>query len=143
MAKKILGVSFGRKMSNCDIMVKHALMQCEKAGCEVQFIRADDLDVSNCTGCIACVIGMITGRGKGYCVRHDGFDILDEAVMQSDGLILACPTYETSVTGRFKTICDRIGPSHSARPPTRRGCPLASRRSSFPTPEPLRSAARR
>ena len=27
-------------------------------------------------------------------------------------IILARPTYETSVTGRFKTICDRIGPSH-------------------------------
>lgn len=64
MAKKVLGVSFGPKRSNCDIMVKHTLMQCEKAGCEVQFIRADDLDVSNCTGCIACVIGMITGQGK-------------------------------------------------------------------------------
>lgn len=112
MAKKVLGVSFGRKMGNCDIMVKQALMECEKAGCEVAFIRADELDISNCTGCIACVIGMISGRGRGYCVRHDDFDILDECVMQSDAVILACPTYETSVTGRFKTICDRIGPSH-------------------------------
>ena len=32
--------------------------------------------------------------------------------MESDAVILACPTYETSVTGRFKTVCDRIGPSH-------------------------------
>lgn len=112
MAKKVLGVSFGRKMGNCDILVKQALMECEKAGCEVAFIRADELNISNCTGCIACVIGMISGRGRGYCVRHDDFDILDECVMQSDAVILACPTYETSVTGRFKTICDRIGPSH-------------------------------
>lgn len=112
MAKKVLGISFGRKMSNCDIMVKHALMECEKNGCEVAFLRADDLNISNCTGCIACAIGLITGRGRGYCVRHDDFDILDECVMQSDAVILACPTYETSATGRFKTICDRIGPSH-------------------------------
>lgn len=112
MAKKVLGISFGRKMSNCDIMVKHALMECEKEGCETAFIRADDLDISNCTGCIGCVIGIMSGRGRGYCVKHDDFDILDECVMQSDAVILACPTYETSVTGRFKTICDRIGPSH-------------------------------
>lgn len=112
MAKKVLGISFGRKLSNCDIMVKHALMECEKAGFETAFIRADELDVSNCTGCIACTIGLMTGRGRGYCVKHDDFDILDECVMQSDAVILACPTYETSVTGRFKTICDRIGPSH-------------------------------
>lgn len=110
--KKVLGVSFGRKLGNCDIMVKQALMECEKAGYEVAFIRADDLDISNCTGCIACTIGTMTGRGRGYCIKHDEFDILDECVMQSDAVILGCPTYETSVTGRFKTVCDRIGPSH-------------------------------
>ena len=112
MTKKVLGISFGRKMSNCDIMVKQALMACEKQGCEVAFLRADDLNITNCTGCIACTIGLMTGRGRGYCVRHDDFDILDECVMQSDAVILACPTYETSATGRFKTVCDRIGPSH-------------------------------
>ena len=112
MTKKVLGISFGRKMSNCDIMVKQALMTCEKQGCEVAFLRADDLNITNCTGCIACTIGLMTGRGRGYCVRHDDFDILDECVMQSDAVILACPTYETSATGRFKTVCDRIGPSH-------------------------------
>ncbi len=110
--KKVLGISFGRRMSNCDIMVKQALMKCEEEGCEVAFLRADDLDVGNCTGCIACTVGMMVGKGRSYCVKHDGFDILDECVMQSDAVILACPTYETSVTGRFKTICDRIGPSH-------------------------------
>ena len=50
MAKKVLGISFGRKMSNCDVMVKHALMECEKAGCEVAFLRADDLNITNCNG---------------------------------------------------------------------------------------------
>jgi len=112
MKKKVLGVSFGRKMSNCDIMVKQALMVCEKEGYEVAFIRADDLNVTNCNGCIACTVQLMMGKGRGYCVKHDDFDILDECIMQSDAIILACPTYETSVTGRFKTICDRIGPSH-------------------------------
>lgn len=112
MAKKVLGISFGRKMGNCDVMVKQALMVCQEAGCEVAFLRADDMNITNCNGCIACAVGMIMGKGRGYCVRHDDFDILDECVMQSDAVILACPTYETSVTGRFKTICDRIGPSH-------------------------------
>lgn len=73
---------------------------------------ADDLNIQNCTGCLGRVIGMISGKGRGSCVSHDDFDILDECVMQSDAVILACPTYETSVTGRFKTVCDRIGPSH-------------------------------
>jgi multimeric flavodoxin WrbA len=112
MSKNVLGISFGRKLSNCDIMVKHALMECERAGNEVKFIRADDLDIHICTGCISCVVGMISGRGKGECIHKDDFHILDEAIMESDSLIIACPTYETSPTGNFKVVCDRLGPSH-------------------------------
>ncbi len=110
--KKVLGISFGRKMMNCDVMVKHALMECEKAGYEVRFIRADDLNIHNCTGCIACTVGMMTGRGRGECVHKDDFPILDEAFLEADAVIYGCPTYEMTPTGRFKTICDRMGPSH-------------------------------
>ncbi len=112
MAKKVLGLSFGRKLGNCDIMVKTALMECEKAGCEVKFIRVDELDIKACTGCISCVVGMISGRGKGGCPIKDDFHILDEALMECDAVIVGCPTYVLSPTGRFKTVCDRIGPSH-------------------------------
>lgn len=57
MNKKVLGISFGRKMGNTEIMIKTALMEC-------------------------------------------------------DAVIVGSPTYVLSPTGRFKTICDRIGPSH-------------------------------
>lgn len=110
--KKVLGISFGRKMMNTDVMIKAALMECEKAGCDVQFIRADDLDIKPCTGCISCVVGMTTGRGKGGCPIKDDFHIIDEALMECDAVIVGSPTYEMSPTGRFKTVCDRIGPSH-------------------------------
>ena len=112
MGKKVLGLSFGRKNKNCDIMVKTALMECEKAGNEVKFIHVDSLDIKPCTGCISCVVGMISGRGKGGCPLKDDFHILDEALMECDAVIVGCPTYETSPTGRFKSVCDRIGPSH-------------------------------
>lgn len=110
--KKVLGISFGRNMSNCDVMVKHALMEASNYDCEVKFIRADDLNLKICTGCIACVIGLISGRGKGDCVQKDEFHILDEAILDADAIILASPTYETSPTGTYKIVCDRVGPSH-------------------------------
>ena len=110
--KKVLGIAFGRKMANTDVMVKTALMECEKAGHDVRFIRADDLKIEDCTGCISCVVGMISGRGKGGCPIKDDMAILEDAIMDCDALIVACPTYEMSPTGKFKTVCDRIGPSH-------------------------------
>ena len=112
MSKKVLGISFGRKMSNTEIMIKKALMVCEEKGHEVQFIRADDLDIKACTGCIACVVGMTSGTGKGGCPIKDDFYIIDEALMACDAVIVGSPTYVLSPTGRFKTVCDRIGPSH-------------------------------
>lgn len=110
--KKVLGLSFGRKMGNTEIMIKTALKECEAAGCEVRFIRADELDIKICTGCISCVVGMTTGRGKGGCPVKDDLYILDEALMECDAVIVGSPTYVLSPTGRFKTVCDRIGPSH-------------------------------
>lgn len=110
--KKVLGLSFGRKMGNTEIMIKTALKECEAAGNEVRFIRVDDLDIRPCTGCISCVVGMTTGRGKGGCPIKDDFHILDEALMECDAVIVGSPTYVLSPTGRFKTVCDRIGPSH-------------------------------
>src|SRR5699024_3760647 len=32
--------------------------------------------------------------------------------MECDAVIVGSPTYDTSPTGRFNTVCDRIGPSH-------------------------------
>ncbi len=110
--KKVLGISFGRKMSNTEVMVKHALLECEAAGHEIKFIRADALNIHICTGCISCVIGMISGRGKGGCPLKDDFHILDEAIMEADAIIVGSPVYETSPTGNFKVVCDRMGPSH-------------------------------
>lgn len=110
--KKVLGISFGRKMSNTEVMVKHALLECEAAGHEIKFIRADALDIHICTGCISCVVGMISGRGKGGCPLKDDFHILEEAILDADGIIVGSPVYETSPTGNFKIVCDRLGPSH-------------------------------
>lgn len=109
--KKVLGISFGRKMSNTEVMIKTALMECEKAGNEVQFIRADDLNISDCTGCIACVISLL-GGGNGNCHLKDDMHIIDEALMECDAVIVGSPTYVLSPTGKFKTVCDRLGPSH-------------------------------
>lgn len=109
--KKVLGISFGRKLGNTEIMIKTALEECEKAGHDVKFIRADDLNIQDCTGCVACVISLL-GGGTGNCVIKDDMHIIDEALMECDAVIVGSPTYVLAPTGKFKTVCDRLGPSH-------------------------------
>ena len=111
---KVVAISFGRKMSNTDVMLKEVLKKCEEAGHEIQFVRPDDLNIGTCTGCTACVVGIMSGRNNGECAVHpnDDFHIVEDAYYSADALVIGSPVYETSPTGTFKTFCDRLGPSH-------------------------------
>ena len=109
---KVVAFSFGRKMSNTEVMLKEVLKKCQEAGHEIQFIRPDDLDIKPCTGCCGCVVGILTGRTNGTCIHKDDFHIVEEAYYSADAMIIGSPVYETSPSGTFKTFCDRLGPSH-------------------------------
>ena len=109
---KVVAFSFGRKMSNTEVMLKEVLKKCQETGHEIQFIRPDDLDIKPCTGCCGCVVGILTGRTNGACIHKDDFHIVEEAYYSADAIIVGSPVYETSPSGTFKTFCDRLGPSH-------------------------------
>ncbi len=108
---KILGLSFGRKMKNCEIMVKSALMEAEKAGAEVSFIRMIDMEIQDCNGCGGCGKSLDNG-GSGRCIIKDDLPFVDEEVQNADGLIIAAPVYALGPTGQLKQMADRMGPSH-------------------------------
>jgi hypothetical protein len=77
-------------------------------------VRLLDLDIGYCTGCNACVEGLLSGKGKGECVIKDDFQWLSEQMLQSDGVIVSIPIFEKTVPGYFKTLCDRGGPGMDA-----------------------------
>ncbi len=109
----VLGLSFGRNMSNCDVMTKDILLKCKEAGHNVNFINVNKLTIKPCTGCIACVVSMTAHlKNPGKCVMKDDLSLLEEALMEADAVILACPTFELGATGLYRVICDRLGPSH-------------------------------
>ena len=111
--KKVVGFSFGRKMMNTEVLIKEALLVCQEAGLDIQFIRCDDLKIEKCTGCCGCVAGLAMGKSNGSCIhKGDDFPIIHEALMSADAVIVGSPAYVLAPTGNFKTICDRIGPSH-------------------------------
>lgn len=108
---KLLGLSCGRKMENTEVLVKEALMGAEESGAEVGMMRLLELDIKPCTGCTSCAQSLIQG-GAGKCVIKDDLHILDEQLMECDGVVLGAPVYVLGPPGLLKVICDRIGPSH-------------------------------
>ncbi len=108
---KVLGLSFGRKMKNCELTVKAALMAAEAAGAEVNFVRMIDLDIKTCTGCGACGNSLSKG-GNGRCTIKDDLPFVDELFMECDALIVAAPVYALGPSGQLKQMIDRMGPSH-------------------------------
>ena len=106
---KIVGVSFGTKNGNNDCICKEVLKACQDEGCEIEFIRAMDLDIRHCTGCITCVKMLMSGT-RNMCVHKDDFDWLAFEMFNADGVIMVDPIFETGASGLFHTIMDRFGP---------------------------------
>lgn len=102
-------MSFGTKNGNNDCFCKEALLAAQKAGCEVEFIRAMDLDIRHCTGCITCVKMLMSGRGN-MCIHKDDFDWLAMKLFRADGILMVDPIFEKGASGLFHTIMDRFGP---------------------------------
>ena len=109
MAVKILGISYGTKNGNNDAMCKEALMGAQEAGADIEFIQMQDLDIKHCTGCIACVKALFSGRGN-LCVLKDDMAWLLDKMLDADGIISTVPIFEKGSTGLFHTVTDRFGP---------------------------------
>lgn len=106
---KILGLSAGTKDGSNDAMCKEALMGAQEKGAEIEFIRLLDLDIKHCTGCIACVMSLMSGRGN-MCVLKDDFQWLLDKMLDADGIVVAAPIFEKGTAGIIHTLTDRFGP---------------------------------
>lgn len=106
---KVLGISAGTKNGNNDAMCKEALMGAKEQGAEVNFIRLLDINLENCTGCIACVGSLMSGTG-GKCIKKDDFEWLKGQMFEADAIIFAVPIFEKGAAAIFRTLTDRFGP---------------------------------
>jgi multimeric flavodoxin WrbA len=57
--------------------------------------------VGFCKGCDNCL-------KKGTCPRKDGFNEIQEAIIEADGIVLASPNYSFGVSAQMKAFCDRV-----------------------------------
>lgn len=110
---KILGLSFGRVMGNCDILTKEALFGAKEAipEAEIKFINTVKLKIGRCIGCGACSTALEKGKDN-QCVIKDDFQALEAEVREADVLIVAAPMYVLQPVGQFKDFVDRFSCRH-------------------------------
>lgn len=107
---RVLGISGGTPNGNNDAMCREALMGAKEAGAdELQFINLNKLHIEHCTGCIACVGSLMSGKG-GKCILKDDFDWLRDKMMDADAIVFSIPIFEKGASGLFHTLMDRMGP---------------------------------
>lgn len=110
---KVLGLSFGKKNGNTDILVKEALYGAKEAmpDAEIKFINTVNLNIGRCRGCGACSTQLEKGKDN-VCIFKDDFQALEEEVRAADSIILGAPVYVLQPVGQFKDFVDRFSCRH-------------------------------
>lgn len=110
---KVLGLSFGRKNGNTDILVKEALYGAKEGEPEasIKFLNTQRLKIDRCIGCGACSRSLEKG-GDNDCVIKDDFQMVENAIREADAIILGAPVYVLQPVGQFKNVVDRFSCRH-------------------------------
>lgn len=110
---KILGLSFGKKHANCDILCKEALYGAREAypDAEIKFINTQRLTIDRCIGCGACSSGFEKGKDNN-CIIKDDLQMVEEEIRKADAIIVAAPVYVLQPVGQFKNLVDRFSCRH-------------------------------
>jgi multimeric flavodoxin WrbA/uncharacterized Zn finger protein (UPF0148 family) len=109
----ILGLSFGHKMGNTDVLVKEALYGAKEGApdAEVRFINTVRLKIDRCIGCGACSQSLEKG-GDNDCVIKDDLQAVEEEIRKADCLIVGAPVYVLQPVGQLKNLIDRFSCRH-------------------------------
>ena len=108
MAFQVMGVTAGRKDSNCEILLKEALLACREQGAEVRMINLKDYELLDCNGCTACTMGMSMGKDTGCSLadKDDKQKIMD-VMLEQDAVIFSAPTYALMPSSLFLKFMHR------------------------------------
>lgn len=110
---KVLGLSFGKRNANTDILVKEALYGAHEAfpDAEIKFINTQRLTIDRCIGCGACSTALEHGKDN-VCIVKDDFQMVEEEIRSADAIILGAPVYVLQPVGQFKNLVDRFSCRH-------------------------------
>ena len=101
--KKILGLSGSpRKGGNSDVLLTSILNGAKQHSVAVENVRLCSYQYQPCIGCEKC-------RKNNRCTGiKDGMHLLYPKVIESQGIVLVCPTHNYNVTAWMKAFIDRL-----------------------------------
>jgi len=98
---KVLGIAGSpRRGGNTDLLLAELMRGAASRGAEVKTIILDDLKVSPCQHCDACL-------KKGKCKIKDDMLMVYRELEAADRIVLASPIQFMGVTAQMKTMIDR------------------------------------
>ncbi len=101
--KKVLGLSGSpRKGGNSDILLKNILKGTRQNEIAVENVRLCNYQYQPCIGCEKC-------RKNNKCTGlNDGMHLLYPKVIESQGIVMVCPTHNYNITAWMKAFIDRL-----------------------------------
>ena len=92
------------RKGNTSHIIQEIETEMKKLG-DVEFssISIRDIHLEQCRGCHVCFF-----KGETSCPRKDDRPIIEEQLLQADGVIFASPNYVSSVPALFKNFIDRF-----------------------------------
>lgn len=98
--KVLIVNSSPRKGGNCEVLCRQFKSGAEESGNNVEYVAINDIDISPCKACYACL------QTK-KCAIKDGFEEVFAKLMDADVIVLASPVYFYSVSAQLKAFIDR------------------------------------
>ena len=94
-----------RKDGNTAALIKHVFEALQAEGIETELVQVGGNLIHGCKACFGCF-----EKKDGRCVVRD--DIVNDCIAkmrESDGILLASPTYFADITPELKALIDRAG----------------------------------
>lgn len=94
-----------RKDGNTAMLVRHALQELESEGVGTELVQFAGKRIRGCTACMKCRENM----DRRCIIANDIVNGCIGKMIESDGIILASPTYFADVSAEMKAFMDRAG----------------------------------
>ncbi len=94
-----------RRDGNTSILVKYALAELEREGIATELIQLAGSKISGCVACYRC----FSDKDRRCAISNDPVNGYIEKILESDGIIIASPTYFADITPETKALIDRCG----------------------------------